>query len=228
MDIVPESPVVNNSKQQSLFEQYRPVTWADVVGQDKTIAKIKALAKRGLSGRAYWISGQSGTGKTTIARLIAQEIADAHNIEELDAGDITVAQLQTAENAMNTYGFGIKPGKAYIINEAHGLKRAAIRQLLVLLERLPSHVAVIFTTTCEGQDLLFDEQEDASPLLSRCIQIELSRRDLAQAFAQRAQAIAKTENLDGKPIAAYLKLVQRHRNNMRAVLQSIEAGEMME
>ena len=51
-----------------LTEQYRPQAWADVVGQDKIVQRIQALAKRGLAGRAYWISGQSGTGKTTIAR----------------------------------------------------------------------------------------------------------------------------------------------------------------
>ena len=47
-----------------LAEQYRPRTFADVVGQDKALAKIRTLARRGLAGRAYWISGQSGTGKS--------------------------------------------------------------------------------------------------------------------------------------------------------------------
>jgi DNA polymerase III gamma/tau subunit len=54
-----------------LHEQYRPRDWSDVVGQDKAIAKIDALRNRGLAGRAFWISGSSGTGKTTVARLIA-------------------------------------------------------------------------------------------------------------------------------------------------------------
>ena len=59
----------------TLYEQYRPQTWAEVVGQDKVLAKIDRLRSRSLAGRAYWLSGQSGTGKTTIARLIASEMA---------------------------------------------------------------------------------------------------------------------------------------------------------
>ena len=149
-------------------------------------------------------------------------------IEELDATDLSAAKLRDIEQTMAVFGFGQRNGRVYIINEAHGLNKAAIRQLLVLLERLPSHTAIIFTTTAEGQELLFTEQEDTAPLLSRCIQIELARRDLAKAFAQRAMEIAQTENLDGKPIGAYLTLVQKYRNNMRAVLQAIEAGEMQE
>jgi DNA polymerase III gamma/tau subunit len=55
-----------------LADKYRPSSWSEVVGQDKTVSRLQALAKRGgLAGRAYWLSGQSGTGKTTIARLIA-------------------------------------------------------------------------------------------------------------------------------------------------------------
>jgi DNA polymerase III gamma/tau subunit len=49
-----------------LTEQYRPQTLDDVVGQDKIIQRIRGLAKRGLAGRAYWLSGQSGTGKTRL------------------------------------------------------------------------------------------------------------------------------------------------------------------
>ena len=72
---------------QSLHEQYRPQTWDEVIGQDRAIAKIQAVARRGLSGRAFWIAGQSGTGKTTIARLIAKEVADPFCVVEMDAAN---------------------------------------------------------------------------------------------------------------------------------------------
>jgi len=208
-----------------LHEQYRPNSWSEVVGQDKALAQIEALRPRGFGGRAYWISGQSGTGKTTIALLLAREIAEPLCTDEVDATDMTPAKLREIEDGMQTYGWGGKD-RAYIINEAHGLRRDTIRQLLVLLERLPSHVVMIFTTTSEGNEQLFEDQIDAHPLLSRCQEIPLSRRDLAQPFAVRAREIAISEGLNGQPEGAYLKLVRDCKNNMRAVLQAIEAGAM--
>ncbi len=213
---------------KQLYEQYRPKNFSEVIGQDKAVKKINLLLKRGIGGRAFWIVGKSGTGKTTLAYLLANEMTDVSMcIQELDATRLTPARLADIERDMWYLGLGEKGGKAYIVNEAHGLGKDAIKQLLVMLERLPSHVLVIFTTTNEGNDTLFD-MADYHPLLSRCIEIPLAQRDLAKPFAERARTIAQSEGLDGQPIKAYMKLAQDCKNNMRMMLQRIESGEMME
>jgi len=212
---------------KSLAEQYRPRTLDDVIAQEKAVKQIRTLERRGLGGRALWITGQSGTGKTTIGRIIAESVADDFNVEEIDGSELSAEQVRAWKKESAYKAIGEKGGRAFIVNEAHRLRADTITKLLVILEEIPDHVTWIFTTTNDGQDTLFDNQLDANPLLSRCARIGLTRQGLAKPFAERAQEIARAEGLDGKPLKSYVDLLQKCRNNLRDALNRIEAGEMM-
>jgi len=209
-----------------LYEKYRPHEFSDVLGQRRAMRQVNTVLRQEWGGRAWWLSGASGTGKTTIARIIAAQGASEFYVQEYDSADkLDTLALSEIEQTMNLYGGG-KGGRAYIVNEAHGLRKPIIRRLLGLLERLPSHVVFIFTTTKIGQEGLFEAQIDASPLLSRCAYIELTNQGLAGVFSKHCQQIAKTEKLDGKPIQAYVKLAQHCKNNCREMLMAVETGKM--
>ncbi|MFW9770324.1 MAG: AAA family ATPase [Candidatus Thorarchaeota archaeon] len=208
-----------------LDEKYRPKALSDIVGQDKAVKIIGRLSVNGIGGRAYWLTGQSGTGKTTIARILASQIADRLYTKEIVGRQVTPSILADFKNQW-PYSTMYGNGYALIINEAHGLTKPVIEIFLDLLENLPANVIIIFTTTNDGQDL-FEEHIDASPFASRCIAIQLARRNLAEPFARRLREIAQAEGLDGQPDSEYMKLLRKHNNNFRACLMDIEAGAMI-
>lgn len=210
---------------QSIFEKYRARDWSGIIGQDKAVAALRKIAERGgFGGRAYWISGSSGTGKTSIARLIASDMAESWHVEEVDAQDCNLDFVRQMETGFAYKGMGEKTGKAWIINEAHGLRGAVLSRFLTAIEAMPKHCAIVFTTTKAGQEMLFEEMADASPLLSRCVEITLTTRGLVDTFAARAAEIADAEGLNGKPAQWYKRLAMDCRCNLRMMLSKIEAG----
>lgn len=214
----------------ALHEQCRPKCWNEVIGQDKAVKTIGRIRDNGgLGGHAIWLSGSSGTGKTTIARLAARDFSDDWVIE-IDATGLTANDVESIADRIRTRPIGLERGRGWtvIINESHGLTKGTIRKLLTLLDPVPETALWIFTTTSDGQENLFGEQEDSHPLLSRCCVISLAQRGLAELFAKRAREVAVGNGLDGKPMEAYIRRVKERRNNLRAVYSDIESGVMLD
>lgn len=208
-----------------LADKYRPASWAEFIGQDKAVSKVRRIIDRpGFEGDSFWIVGPSGVGKTSMAWIIARQFADPFDIVELDGEACTVDAVRKAAESMqySTLSGGFR---VWIVNEAQAMTPKAVQAWLTVLDPLPARVIVIFTTTEDSADL-FGQYD--GPFRSRCKTVGFTNQGLAQVFAERTRQIALAENMDGKPEAAYVRLVQKCKNNLRAVLNEIESGEMID
>lgn len=210
-----------------LSERYAPKDWADIVGQPDAVAMLSRFERDGrLSGRAYFFAAKYGQGKTTMAEIIASKVAEPWaTYGPMDGSQVTAAILDDME------GFKARPplgrGVCYIIDECHALRGGQLTRLLTICQRMPHWLTVCFTTSAAGEAALFDKHDDAKPLASRCEIVPMAKRDLAEAFARKAQDVARAEGLDGKPLKDYIRLAKECRNDLREMYSRIEAGVMV-
>jgi hypothetical protein len=215
-----------------LYERHRPKDWGQLIGCQELKRQVDCLREHGgLAGRAYWVSGLSGTGKSTAAHLIAAEVADDWAIEELNGADVAMGGTE------NTYGLrdwerearcrpisGI--GWCKIVNEAHALRGPIITRLLTTLEQpeVQRNMTFVFTTTTAG-NLLVADAFDASPFGSR---VESLQTDVSQLDgALWLRKVATVEGLNGQPLDAYLSLFARCKGNLRECLSIIGKGGLL-
>ena len=178
---------------QALYRKYRPQTFNDIVGQNHIVSVLRNAIDKDQISHAYLFYGSRGTGKTSIAKIFANEvngneIYQRENVDiiEIDAasnnGVDEVRDIKEAIKFLPTEG----KYKVYIIDEVHMLTTAAFNALLKTLEEPPAHVIFILATT--------EIHKIPATILSRCQRFEF--KNLAQEqLIDRLKYIAKEENL---------------------------------
>ena len=154
---------VSTSEQQhvALYRKYRPDDFDAVRGQDHIVAALKGALAKDIVPHALLFAGPRGTGKTSIARILARAIGTtAVDTYEIDAASNRgIDDIRELRDAVHTMPFESKR-KVYIIDEVHMLTKEAFNALLKTLEEPPAHVVFILATT---------EIEKVLPtILSRC------------------------------------------------------------
>lgn len=135
-------------RHQTLYRAYRPSSFDEVRGQEQVTDVLKAAIKNKKIAHAYLFAGARGTGKTTVARILARSLGVSDkDLYEIDAASNTgVDHIRELREGVSVVPLD-SPYKFYIIDEAHMLSRNAWNAFLKTLEEPPSHVLFVLATT---------------------------------------------------------------------------------
>jgi len=217
-----------------MARKYRPQSFDEVVGQSHVTTTLKHAIQTNRISHAYLFAGPRGTGKTTVARILAKAlnckegptpqpcnlcdscreitIGRGLDVMEIDgASNNSVDDIRTLRENIR-YVPSQQKYKVYIIDEVHMLSDSAFNALLKTLEEPPTHAIFIFATT--------EPHKLPQTVLSRCQRFDF-RRIPTNDLVKTIENIAKKENLNIEKEASYI-LARRADGSLRDVLSLLD------
>lgn len=217
---------------KTLYRVYRPQKFDDVAGQEHIITTLRHAVEEDKIAHAYLFCGPRGTGKTTIAKLLAkainctgkerpcdqcvncQQIAEGNHPDVIEIDAASNNGVDEVRNLIEKVKYAPTQGnyKVYIIDEVHMMSTGAFNALLKTLEEPPSHVVFILATT-EPHKIL-------PTIISRCQRFDFTKLGLID-IIKRMKEVVKQEgyNCDDEALEMIAKLAD---GGMRDALSILE------